>query len=93
MAESIEDTIQKLYNTSSVAVFSFNKQIVISAASGDDAAEIWANRSDLRTIESLRDLETIIVYAGSRQYGLGFIDKQHTPTRISQVRRGDGFVV
>lgn len=87
MTEPIEKTVEKLFNIGPVALLMVKdtKQIIIKAASREDAAEIWRYRNRLLDIENLKGLAEIIVYACDRRYASGFLDQQYAPTRISKV--------
>lgn len=87
MTEPIEKVVEKLFNIGPCTLFMAEgtKQIIIKAASRQDAAKIWRYRNRLLDIESLKDLAEIIVYACDSRYASGFLDQQYAPTRISKV--------
>ena len=90
----LEDLIEELYDVEPVRVSRLGSQIMIMAASGDDAAEIWANQDRLTDIQALTDITEIVVFAGYRRYASGQFrqfraNQQHTLRAIQKILYGN----
>ena len=92
----LEDLIEDLYDIEPVRVSRLGSQIMIMAASGDDAAEIWANRERLTNIQLLAEISEIVVFAGYRRYASGEFrelraNQQHTLRAIQKILYGNRY--